>query len=723
MYEGPPRGEQNLIYLKDIGLAFGAKTIFAGISWNITERSRIGLVGDNGAGKTTLLRAIRGDVELDSGAIEIADRKNRTLAYLPQDLEELPPITLMDYLREHCGLAALESTIRDYERKIAAGTCCLSAAAVPVAEMEETAAVYRQLLKDYETALARFHARDGYTFEARARQVLKGFGFRENDFHRNCGEFSGGWKMRILLSAILLSQPDIMLLDEPTNHLDTESMEWLESYLRDYPGTMIAVAHDRFFLDKLATTIAEISQGSLTVYKGNYSWYLQEKERRRAALEKERLLQQGEIKRTEEFIERFRYKATKAKQVQSRLRFLERFTPLQGATQEKTVRIQFPAGPKSGKEVLTVCNLRKDYGDGDIFRDVSFTLQRGERVALVGMNGAGKSTLSRLLGGVEPPSAGEIRYGLNVQPAFFSQESAENLRYERTVWEEVLDVPSHCHDQERRNLLGAFLFSGDDIYKPVAVLSGGEKSRLALLKILLQKTNLLILDEPTNHLDLKTKDIFQNALLAYHGTVVLVSHDRYFLDRLVTRVFELRDGRCIEYPGNYSYFIEKRQAAEAAAGAPERWPNGVLGKETATPAAKMTTPAGREPERGSKTAAPAAGQRGNSGTAPEVEDMNIARAAVGKAARTREEKRREAEERNRLARQRRALQRDLQTVEAEIAAREQRKAADEAFLCDPQSHREPDRIRQTVRDLGELEKEIAALYDRWQGLADALERI
>ncbi len=725
MYVGPPRGKKNLIYLKDISLAFGAKTIFAGISWSIPERSRIGLVGDNGTGKTTLLRAIRGDVELDGGAIEIADRKNRTLAYLPQDLVELDPVPLMDFLRERAGIAALEKNVRACEERIAAGACCLPAAAAgPAAELEEEAAAYRQLLKDYETALARFNARDGYTFEIRARQVLKGFGFREGDLQRNCREFSGGWKMRILLAVILLSQPDIMLLDEPTNHLDTESMEWLESYLKDYPGTLITVAHDRFFLDKLATTIAEISQGRLTIFKGNYSWYLAEKERRLAALEKERRHQQGEIKRTEEFIERFRYKATKARQVQSRIRLLEKINPLAAAGQDKSVRIRFPAGPKSGREVLSVRRLEKSYGQQQVFRDVSFSILRGERVALVGMNGAGKSTLSRLLGGVESPSAGEIRYGLNVQPAFFSQESAENLRYERTIWEEVLDVPSQGNDQERRNLLGAFLFSGEDIHKPVAVLSGGEKSRLALLKILLLKTNLLILDEPTNHLDLKTKDIFQDALLAYHGTVVLVSHDRYFLDRLVNRVFELREGRCIEYPGNYSDFIEKRQAVEAAAGDTARRPNGGLKKEAAAPPAKITATAGGESESESTTANPAAGQSAKSRTAPpEAEDVNNAQAAVGKAARTREEKRREAEERNRLTRQRRALQKDLQNVEAEITAREERKTAAEAFLCDPQSHREPDRIRQTVRELRGLEEEIEMLYDRWHELSVALESI
>jgi len=702
-----------LIYLKNIALAFGDKTIFADLSWHITERSRIGLVGDNGAGKTTLLRAILGGVELDGGAIEITDRRNRSLAYLPQDLEELPDVPLMDYLRDRCGIAALEKTLRVCEGQIAAAVCCLPGAAAGAAgetespEEDETAASYRRLLKDYETALALFNARDGYTFEARAGQVLKGFGFRNADYHRNCGEFSGGWKMRILLAVILLSRPDIMLLDEPTNHLDTESMEWLESYLKDYPGTLITVAHDRFFLDKMAATIAEIGRGRLTIYKGNYSWYLREKERRLAVREKERLLQHSEIKRTEAFIERFRYKATKAKQVQSRLRLLEKFSPLEAGESEQAVRIKFPAGTKSGKEVVAVRNLGKKYGGVPVFSEVGFTLHRGERVALVGVNGAGKSTLSRLLGGVEAPSAGEIRYGLNVQMAFFSQESAENLRYDRTVWEEALDVPSSSHDQERRNLLGAFLFSGDDIHKPVSVLSGGEKSRLALLKILLRKTNLLILDEPTNHLDLKTKDIFQSALLAYPGTVVLVSHDRYFLDRLVNRVFELRDGACREYLGNYSDFVEKRQSLQALAAA------GAEGRDREGAAIP-----GRSPE-GSNVPDGRAGATGGDvrGNASEISPAG----AAGKAVRTREERRREAEERNSLSRQRRALRKDIQAVEADITDREQRKAAGEEFLCHPLSHREPERIKQTVRDLRTLEKEIEALYDRWHELAAALE--
>ena len=303
----------------------------------------------------------------------------------------------------------------------------------------------------------------------------------------------------------------------------------------------------------------KLAGGRLTVYRGNYTNFLEEKEIRLAALEKEMALQHAEIKKTQDFIERFRYKATKAKQVQSRIRMLEKYTPVQTGSQARTVKIRFPEGPKSGKEVLAAHSLCKSYGNLEVFRDISLDIHRGQKVALVGVNGSGKSTMSRILSGTEAPTAGDVSYGLQVKMAFFSQESAENLVYNGTVWEEISAVQSRSNDQERRNLLGAFLFSGDDIYKPVSVLSGGEKSRLALLKILLQDSNFLILDEPTNHLDLKTKEIFQEALLAYHGTMIIVSHDRYFLDHLVERVFEIRDGQCLAYHGNYSYFIEKRR--------------------------------------------------------------------------------------------------------------------------------------------------------------------
>ena len=544
-----------MIDLQNIRLSFAERVVFDGITWSIADKSRIGLVGDNGTGKTTLFRTILGEVEPDEGTVTIPARKKKVIGYLPQDVAELEARPLMSYLKECSGLSGVEQTIVDCE------------AMLP--DLQPGSGAYQETLQHYERAVMRFQGMDGYAFEARAKQILCGFGFREDDFTKNCTDFSGGWKMRILLAVILLSCPDIMLLDEPTNHLDTESMEWLESYLRDYPGCFITVSHDHMFLDKLVNQIAELARGKMTLYKGNYTYFLQEREKRLALLEKSMIRQQEEIQRIEEFVERFRYKATKAAQVQSRLKMLEKMKIIQGEKGSRTVAIRFPACEKSGKEVIALHDVAKDYNSLNVFREVNLTLYRGEKIAFVGVNGAGKSTLFRLLAGVEEPTAGRVTRGLNVRMAFFSQESAANLSYDRTVWEEVQSVSSQANDQERRNLLGAFLFPGDDIYKPVAVLSGGEKSRLTLLKILLLGSNFLVLDEPTNHLDLKTKEIFQEALLQYEGTLAIVSHDRYFLDRLVDRVVELRDGGAIEYRGDYSYFIEKRREAQASA-APAR---------------------------------------------------------------------------------------------------------------------------------------------------------
>lgn len=657
----PWKESNRLIYLKNISLSFAHKVIFDDMSWTIHEKSRIGLVGDNGTGKTTLLRAILGQQELDSGTIDIAGRKNKSLAYLPQDLIELEPVPLMSYLKKRTGIAQMEEAIQEQERDIAA---------LPSDQKDHD--TYQRLLKTYEEAVSLYQSRDGYAFEAKAAQVLRGLGFREDDFLRSCAEFSGGWKMRILIAVILLSQPDIMLLDEPTNHLDTESMEWLESYLKDYPGTLITIAHDRFFLDKMVDQIVELAGGRLAIYRGNYSNFLEEKEKRLAALEKEMALQQAEIKKTQDFIERFRYKATKAKQVQSRIRMLEKYTPVRTGSQARTVKIRFPEGQKSGKEVLAVHGLCKSYGNLEVFRDISLTVHRGQKVALVGVNGSGKSTLSRILSGSEAPTGGDVAYGLQVKMAFFSQESAENLVYSGTVWEEINAVPSRSNDQERRNLLGAFLFSGDDIYKPVSVLSGGEKSRLALLKILLQDSNFLILDEPTNHLDLKTKEIFQEALLAYHGTMIIVSHDRYFLDHLVDRVFEIRDGQCHAYHGNYSYFIEKRR--ESLDAAPLRQLD-----EGATDQSERT----EEKQDGYKT---------------------------------KEEKRREAEERTRLNRIRSSHKKRMEAIEQTIVALEQKKADEEAILCDPQTHKRPDIVKTLTLSLKTVTTDLENLYEEWHRL-------
>lgn len=647
-----------MIYFRNLSLSFLNKTLFGNINWTIHPQGRIGLVGENGTGKTTLFRVIMEQVHPDSGWVEIPGRKQKVIGYLPQDLVELEPVPLIDFLKQKSGIAAIEEHIRDLEHQLS--------------EIKQNSGEFSDLSQKYSDAMNRFSAMDGYAFEARAKQVLKGFGFKENDFHQNCDLFSGGWKMRILLTSILLAKPDIMLLDEPTNHLDTESMEWLESFLKDYPGTIIVISHDRFFLDKIATQIAELSSCKIHLFKGNYSNYLEQKEKRREALKKEMELQKAQIKKIEEFVERFRYKATKAAQVQSRVKMLEKFSEIRLEGKSKTVAMKFPEGKKSARDVITVSGMGHRYGNQIVFSDLNFTIFRGDKVAFVGVNGSGKSTLSRLLSLTEKPSCGSVKHGEGVNMAFFSQESSQNLNYRNTIWEEINSVPTHSTDQDKRTLLGSFLFSGDDIFKSISILSGGEKSRLALLKIMLMDTNFLILDEPTNHLDLKTKDVFQNALMNYHGTVAIVSHDRYFLDHLVNKVFELKDSTIHYYHGNYSYFIEKR------------------------------------------------GQT----VVPQKENIKTHHApAQENAFKSKEQKRLEAEARNKLSKTKNALKKELAAVEEKIAELEVQKSKHETALCDPQVHKDAARIKKVKLEWKAINEALEDFYRVWTEVSAKLDEI
>ena len=651
-----------MINLQNISLSFGGRVIFDDITWMIGDKNRIGLVGDNGVGKTTLFRAILGDQEPDEGRIIISGKNKKNIGYLPQDVTELAPLPLMDYLRDKSGITGVEENVRQCEEYLAL--------------LRPEHVSYDEALKNYEQAMQRFQWMDGYAFDAKAKQMLRGFGFREDDFVKNCTEFSGGWKMRILLSVILLASPAIMLLDEPTNHLDTESMEWLESYLKNYQGCLIAISHDHMFLDKV-DQIAELSQGKVYLFQGNYTDYQQEKEKRRELREKTIIRQQEEIERIEQFVERFRYKATKASQVQSRLKMLEKMDIIHEESGKRVVAIRFPPCEKSGKNVLSLTDIRKDYDSLRVLQGIDLNLYRGEKVAFVGVNGAGKSTLFRLMADVEEPTSGAVTMGLNVKMSFFSQESAANLNYDHHVWTEVKSVSSKANDQERRNLLGAFLFSGDDIYKPVSVLSGGEKSRLTLLKILLQGSNFLVLDEPTNHLDLKTKEIFQNALLQYEGTLAIVSHDRYFLDHLATRVIELSDGKTIEYSGDYSYFIEKRRE------------NQLFLKEEKLKQDKADT----DDQTG--------------------EDYP--------GYKTRDIRRREAEERNRLSRNLKPLREKLALLEQEIAHLEALQNDYETELCQPDIHTRPDRIRNLTLEIKTISQQLEDRYEGWTELMEQID--
>ena len=529
-----------MIDIKNLSLSFGEHVIFRGLNLQITNSARIGIVGANGAGKTTLLRVITGEIESDSGVIERS--KGLTVGYLPQDLAELESVPLMQYLKDKAGISQIESKLRTVEEKLS--------------QSKEN---HEVLLMEHSRLEKRFEDSGGFAFESMAMKVLHGLGFRKGDESKNCRDFSGGWKMRITMAALLLSSPDVLLLDEPTNHLDTESMEWLEGWLRTHKGAIVSVSHDTRFLENTAENIADLERGGITLYPCSYDEYIQAKEQSRELLEKAFSRQQTEIRRIESFIDRFRYKATKAAQVQSRIKQLEKIERIELSQGSKSVKLTIPEAPPSGREVLKVSGLAKYYDGVRIFDGVNFVIERGERVALVGINGAGKSTLLRLLSLNESPTSGSIKHGHNVKFSYYSQESAQNINYSNTVWEEARSVSSKLNDVERRNLLGAFLFSGDEIYKPASVLSGGEKARLALYKLMIEPTNFLILDEPTNHLDVDTREIVERALLKYQGTLLIVSHDRHFLDALSERVLEIRDGNLYDYPGNYSWFLEKRE--------------------------------------------------------------------------------------------------------------------------------------------------------------------
>lgn len=642
-----------MIRLRDISLVFGERALFKSLDWMIPDGTKVGLVGDNGSGKTTLLRIMAGEMEPDGGRVEF--QGGGEIGYLPQDLVELGERTVIHYLRSRSGIELLAERLARAERDV-------SAAAPGSGELSHA-------LEAYDAASHEFDFRGGYSFDAAANRVLRGLGFTPGDAERDCREFSGGVRMRVALAAVLLARPSVLLLDEPTNHLDSESMEWLEGWLREYRGIVVFVSHDRRFLGKMATQIAELSRGELAVYPMSYEEYLVEREAVRLRREREIESQRERVEKITRFVERFRYKASKAAQVQSRIKQLEKMEVGELDASSKRVRFQFPEAARSGREVLRARGLAKSYGGHDVFSALDLEIDRGERVALVGVNGAGKSTLLRILSDTEMPDAGSVLLGHNVKRSYFSQESAQNLDYSHTVWEEALRTGSALPASRKRDLLGAFLFSGDDVNKPIRVLSGGEKSRVALFKLLLSDSNLLILDEPTNHLDLGTRDVFQRALLQYGGTLLIVSHDRWFLDQLATRVVEISSGKLYNYPGNYSHFIEKR--------------------------------AGRLIEE----------EQGKSGQKPNG-------AFAGK-----EDRRAAAEERNRVFRERRAVRERLDPVEEKIAAMEARRSEIDRLLCQEDVLADSSLISGLMVERAALEESLASDYKRWEELAAMLESI
>jgi len=531
-----------MIRLENVSVVFQGRALFSDVTWQVTEGHRIGLVGVNGSGKSTLLKLITGLQEADTG--RIIRSKNFTVGYLPQELTSTSDQTVFDEALSGCG------TARELELK-------LHAAEKMMHEVDSASEEYAELVVEFGRLQHLFQEADGFALRSKTERVLQGLAVPNEWWQKPLKQLSGGWQMRVQLAKLILSAPSLLLLDEPTNHLDVESIVWLSSFLRTYEGGLIMISHDRYFLDENVREIVEISNRKLHFYSGNFSFYVKEKEARLELLLNAYENQQDEIARTQQFIERFRYKATKARQVQSRIKMLEKLERVEIPDSTHEIHLRLPDAPRSGRTVLESKHLGHSYGDKNVFEDLSFILERGEKVALVGVNGAGKTTLLKILAGVETPKKGTSHFGYNVFPAYYAQIVAEQFQLKNTVLEEILREDTGHDETYLRSILGSFLFTGDAVYKKVSVLSGGEKSRLALAKILLRPSNLLLLDEPTNHLDMASKEILLEALQEYTGTILFIAHDRYFMDQLSQKVLELKDGLLTSYPGNYADYIRK----------------------------------------------------------------------------------------------------------------------------------------------------------------------
>ena len=535
-----------MISLDNLTVSYGGWTLFDGISFLINEKDRIGLVGKNGAGKTTLLRIITGEQQPTEGAVTI--NGECSIGYLPQQMRVADTTTLKaetekafdEVLRLEAEIASLTAEIATREDY----------------ESEE----YETLLHRLNDAQDRYHILGGDTREADIEKTLLGLGFKRTDFDRATSEFSGGWRMRIELAKLLLRRPSIFLLDEPTNHLDIESIQWLEEYLRNYNGAVLLISHDRAFLDNVTTRTVELSLGHIYDYKVPYSKFVELRAERRAQQMAAYENQQKLIEKTEEFIEKFRYKPTKSNQVQSRIKQLERLERIEVEEEDlATLNIKFPPAPRSGQIVAEIKEVGKAFGEKRIFSDATFTIERGQKIALVGRNGEGKTTMARMIIGELEQSEGTIKLGANVNIGYYAQNQDDLMDGEFTVFDTLDRVAVGDIRTRLRDILGAFLFRGEDIDKKVKVLSGGERSRLAMARLMLEPYNLLVLDEPTNHMDMRSKDILKRAIQKYDGTVIVVSHDRDFLDGMVDRIYEFRDGGVKEYLGGIYYFLEKRK--------------------------------------------------------------------------------------------------------------------------------------------------------------------
>jgi ATP-binding cassette subfamily F protein 3 len=561
-----------LIQLSELTKSFGDRVLLDHVTWQIDDGDRVGLCGPNGAGKTTLLRMLAREDEPDEGAI--ITPANLTIGYLPQDgLTHSGRTVFEEASSAFQPLLDLKHEMHEIEHRLAD-------ASVPEHEHEAMLARYSDLQD-------RFRLSDGYNMDLRIATVLRGLGFDQDDAQRQADTFSGGWQMRIALAKLLLGRPNLLLLDEPTNHLDLEARNWLEEYLAGYPFAVIVVSHDRYFLDAVVTRITDLNLRKLTDYVGNYSKYVEQRDAMLERLRQAKREQDEEVARIKMFIDRFRYQATKAAQVQSRIKLLEKVVPIEVPPERKRIRFKFPACAKSGRTVLEMKHVRKAYGNLVVFKDLNLHIERGDRIALVGPNGAGKSTLMRMLSGEEAPDSGTRTVGHQVVMEYFAQDEATRLEPALTVYETLQAGSPNDMVPAIRNILGGFLFSGDDVYKKAGVLSGGERTRLAVARMLLRPSNTLLMDEPTNHLDLDSKDVLLEALEDYGGTLIIVSHDRYFVERLATKIIEIGHGEALVYPGTYAEFLWHKAHPQ----------------ESLTPKSQLPTPNETKPRQRDQSAA------------------------------------------------------------------------------------------------------------------------